>query len=53
MFNDEKIEIAVRSAIVNKTSRKTGNPFWMTYPTCFYDTNTFTKTKQLIDAELL
>lgn len=53
MFNEiEKIEIAVRSAIVNITSRETGNPFWMTDPTCFYDVNTFTKTKQLIDAEL-
>ena len=53
MFNEiEKIEIAVRSAIVNITSRETGNPFWMTDPTCFYDASTFTKTKQLIDAEL-
>ena len=53
MFNEiEKIEIAVRSAIVNITSRETVNPFWMTDPTCFYDVNTFTKTKQLIDAEL-
>ena len=26
----ERIEIAVRSAIVNITSRDTGNPFWMT-----------------------
>ena len=35
MFNEiEKIEIAVRSAIVNITSRETGNPFWMTDPTC-------------------
>ena len=53
MFNEiEKIEIAVRSAIVNITSRETGNPFWMTDPTSFYDISTFTKTKQLIDAEL-
>ena len=53
MFNQiEKIEIAVRSAIVNITSRETGNPFWMTYPSCFYDASTFVKTKQLIDAEL-
>ena len=53
MFNQiEKIEIAVRSAIVNITSRETGNPFWMTEPSCFYDANTFVKTKQLIDAEL-
>jgi len=53
MFNQiEKIEIAVRSAIVNITSRETGNPFWMTDPSCFYDAAQFTKTKQLIDAEL-
>lgn len=53
MFNQiEKIEIAVRSAIVNITSRETGNPFWMTDPTCFYDATQFAKTKQLIDAEL-
>lgn len=53
MFNEiEKIEIAVRSAIINITSRETGNPFWMTDPTCFYDTSTFAKTKQLIDVEL-
>ena len=53
MFNQiEKIEVAVRSAIVNITSRETGNPFWMTDPSCFYDAAQFTKTKQLIDAEL-
>lgn len=53
MFNEiEKIEVAVRSAIINITSRETGNPFWMTDPTCFYDANLFLKTKQLIDAEL-
>jgi len=44
MFNEiEKIEIAVRSAIVNITSREAGNPFWMTDPTCFYDASTFAK----------
>lgn len=53
MFNEiEKIEVAVRSAIVNITTRETGNPFWMTDPACFYDTKTFVKTKLLIDAEL-
>lgn len=53
MFNQiEKIEIAVRSAIVNITCRESGNPFWMTDPSFFYDFNTFLKTKQLIDAEL-
>lgn len=53
LFNQiEKIEIAVRSAIVNIASRETGTPFWMTEPACFYDANTFVKTKLLIDAEL-
>ena len=53
MFNEiEKIEVAVRSAIVNITSRETGNPFWMTDSACFYDAKTFDKTKLLIDAEL-
>lgn len=54
MFNQiEKIEIAVRSAIVNITSCETANPFWMTDPLCFYDASVFVKTKQLIDADLL
>ncbi len=53
MFNQiEKTEVAVRSSIVNITSRETGNPFWMTDPTCFYDAKQFVKTKQLIDTEL-
>ena len=53
MFNQiEKIEIAVRSAIVNTASRETNNPFWMTDSTYFYDAKTFLKTKQLIDIEL-
>ena len=54
MFNQiEKIEVAVRSAIVNITSRETGNPFWMTDPNCFYDHNQFHKALQYIDDELL
>lgn len=54
MFNQiEKIEVAVRSAIVNITSRETGNPFWMTDPNCFYDNNQFQKALQFIDDELL
>ena len=53
IFNEiEKIEIAVRSAIVNITSQETGNPFWMTDSAYFYDSNIFIKTKQLIDTEL-
>lgn len=53
MFNQiEKIEVAVRSAIVNITCRETNNPFWMTDPTCFYDAAQFAKTELLIDSEL-
>lgn len=53
IFNQiEKIEIAVRSAIVNITSRETGNPFWMTDTHSFYDANTFNKTMVLINNEL-
>lgn len=53
IFNEiEKIEVAVRSAIVNITSRETDNPFWMTDPIYFYDASSFVKTKQLIDVEL-
>lgn len=53
MFNEiEKIEIAVRSAIVNIASRETGNPFWMTTSSYFYDEHRFRKTMKLIDAEL-
>ena len=45
MFNQiEKIEIAVRSAIVNITSCETANPFWMTDPLCFYDASVFMRT---------
>ncbi|MCR5454265.1 MAG: Abi family protein, partial [Bacteroidales bacterium] len=44
MFNQiEKIEIAVRSAIVNIASRETNNPFWMTDSIYFYDNNLFLK----------
>lgn len=53
MFNQiEKIEVAVRSAIVNITSRESGNPFWITDQSYFYDAKQFLKTKQLIDTEL-
>lgn len=54
MFNQlEKIEVAVRSAIVNIASRDTGNPFWMTDPSCFYDGNVFSNSLQLINNELI
>lgn len=54
IFNQiERIEIAVRSAIVNITSRDTNNPFWMTDACTYANADKFHKTMQLIDKELL
>lgn len=53
IFNEiEKIEVAVRSAIVNIGSAMTGNPFWMTDCSNFIDAGKFCRTMDLIDAEL-
>ena len=53
IFNEiEKIEVAVRSTIVNIGSEMTGNPFWMTDKTNFIDTQKFNRTMDLVDAEL-
>ena len=53
IFNEiEKIEVAVRSAIVNIGSEMTGNPFWMTDCHNFIDAAKFRHTLDLIDAEL-
>ena len=42
LFNEiEKIEVAVRCAIVNLGTEMTGNPFWMT------DANNFSKSVQV------
>ena len=52
IFNEiEKIEVAVRSAIVNIGSDMTGNPFWMTDGSNFIDAAKFRHTMDLIDAE--
>ena len=53
IFNEiEKIEVAVRSAIVNIGCDMTGNPFWMTDSSNFIDQGKFRHTMDLIDAEL-
>ena len=53
IFNEiEKIEVAIRSAIVNIGSDMTGNPFWMTDGNNFIDVGKFRRTMDLIDAEL-
>lgn len=53
IFNEiEKIEVAVRCAIVNTGSELTGNPFWMTDGTNFNNQSKFVHTMTLIDAEI-
>ena len=53
IFNEiEKIEVAVRSAIVNTGSEMTGNPFWMTDGNYFINHFKFVHTMTLIDAEI-
>ena len=53
IFNEiEKIEVSVRSAIVNTGSELTGNPFWMTDEVNFTNHSKFVHTKTLIDAEI-
>ena len=52
-FNEiEKVEVAVRSAIVNITCSMLHNPFWMTEVSNFSDNNKFLRTLSLIDNEL-
>ena len=52
-FNEiEKIEVAIRSAIVNIGCSMINNPFWMTDASNFSDYNRFVKTLNLIDNEL-
>ncbi|MDE5783396.1 MAG: Abi family protein [Prevotella sp.] len=48
----EKVEVAIRSAIVNIGTSMIGNPFWMTDRSNFSDANRFSRTMSLIDGEL-
>ncbi len=53
MFNEiEKIEVAVRSAIVNVGCEQTGNAFWMTDIHNFVNSEKHIQTMRLIDDEL-
>ncbi len=53
LFNEiEKIEVAIRSAIVNITSDVIGNPFWITESSNFIDQAKYNRTMALIDNEL-
>ena len=45
MFNEiEKIEIAIRRAVMQITADMTGNPFWLTYSSYFLDSSRFNET---------
>ena len=53
IFNEiEKIEVAVRSAIVNAGCEMTNDPFWMTDSRNFIDARKFQHTMDLINTEL-
>lgn len=47
-----RIEVAIRSMIVNVICEETQNPFWMTDVAYCYDVAVFEKTKLLIEHEL-
>ena len=45
MFNEiEKIEIAIRRAVMQITADMTGNPFWLTDSSYFLDSSKFNET---------
>ncbi len=53
IFNEiEKIEVAVRSSIVNIGCDMTGNPFWMTDSNNVIDQGKYHHTMDLIDTEM-
>ena len=53
MFNEiEKIEVAVRSTMVNMGCEITGNPFWMTDSHNFVNQAKYTQTVKLMEDEL-
>lgn len=52
MFNEiEKIEIAIRRAIMQIPADMTGNPFWLTDPSNFLDNSKFNETMRAITNE--
>ncbi len=53
LFNEiEKIEVAVRCAVVNFGTEMTGNPFWMTDANNFSNPSKFNRSMRLIEDEL-
>ena len=52
MFNEiEKIEIAIRRAVMQITADMTGNPFWLTDSSYFLDNSKFNETMRAISKE--
>ena len=52
MFNEiEKIEIAIRRAVMQITADMTGNPFWLTNSSYFLDSSRFNETMRAISKE--
>ena len=52
MFNEiEKIEIAIRRAVMQITADMTGNPFWLTDFSYFLDSSKFNETMRAISKE--
>lgn len=52
MFNEiEKIEIAVRRAVMQVPAEMTNNPFWLTTPAYFLDNSKFNETMHFISSE--
>lgn len=51
-FNEiEKIEIAIRRAVMQITADMTGNPFWLTDSSYFLDSSRFNETMRAISKE--
>ena len=52
IFNEiEKIEIAIRRAVMQITADMTGNPFWLTDSSYFLDSSKFNETMRAISKE--
>ena len=52
MFNEiEKIEIAVRRAVMQIPAEMTNDPFWLTTPAYFLDNSKFNETMRAISGE--
>jgi len=47
----EKVEVAVREAVMNVTAKLSGDDFWLTNSAHFANLRTFTESMQLIDRE--